>query len=203
MFKLDHLTDAKWVARVAAEPLALLSDHALCELKAAASAQSLIAKNPERRELVEGLAEVSVEEMEHFRRVVGVLHARGGTLGPALPSPYADGLHRAAKRSRFDQLLDRLVVAELIEARSLERFHLLATHLEDRELAELYGSLMASEAGHQALFAKLARRYFPEAVVVRREAELRAEEGALIARLTFAPCMHSGLAPGPVASDRA
>ena len=60
MFKLDHLTDPGWVARVAQAPLELLSDHAHCELKAAASAQSLIAHNPERRELVEHMAAVGV-----------------------------------------------------------------------------------------------------------------------------------------------
>lgn len=186
-------TPVEWVARVAREPLALLADHAHCELKAAASAQALVARNPDQVELVDALGAVVVEELEHFRAVAALLRARGGRVGPASRSPYAEGLHARAALGRREPLLDRLVVSFLIEARSLERFRLLARHLEDGELAALYRSLVRSEAGHRALFLRLARALFP-ATVERRLAELCAAEAELLAGLSFAPRMHSGMA---------
>jgi tRNA-(ms[2]io[6]A)-hydroxylase len=47
----------------------------------------------------------------------------------------------------------------LIEARSCERFRLLAEELEDKNLAEFYRKLMISEAGHYTMFLKFARKY--------------------------------------------
>lgn len=189
--RLALRTPVEWVARVAEQPLELLADHAHCELKAASSAQALLAKNADRPELVQALTSVAIEELEHFRAVLGVLRARGGSAGPARRSPYAEGLHARAAASRCDPLLDRLVISYLIEARSLERFQLLAAHLADDELAALYRSLLRSEAGHRSLFLRLARTLFPEAAD-ERVAALGAEEAAVVAGLAFEPRMHSG-----------
>ncbi len=90
-------------------------------------------------------------------------------------------------------LLDRLLLAQLIEARSLERFQLLAEHLADRGLGALYEDLLASEAGHRALFGRLARGLFPAPDVERRQAQLWALEGEILAALPFAYRVHSGL----------
>jgi tRNA 2-(methylsulfanyl)-N6-isopentenyladenosine37 hydroxylase len=185
------------VQRVAEQPLALLVDHAHCELGAAASAQALIAKNPRRAELVRDLAETARTELEHFELVVRILHARGGELEHGTPSPYAGGLHRAAARTGHgtrghSPLLDRLLIAGLIEARSLERFHLLSTHLEDAELSALYRGLMASEAAHRAMFHRLAVRYHDFERVAQRLEELALLEAEVITALPHGPRMHSG-----------
>jgi tRNA-(ms[2]io[6]A)-hydroxylase len=50
-------------------------------------------------------------------------------------------------------------VAALIEARSCERFKVLAENIKDKELAQFYTSLMASEAAHYTLFLGFARQY--------------------------------------------
>lgn len=197
MFALDYLTPPEWVDRVSADPLALLSDHAHCELKAAASAQAMIAKNPGRTGMLRDLSEVAQEEMEHFTRVVDVLVARGGKLGVQLKNPYADGLLKHARRLNVDPLLERLLTAALIEARSLERFHLLATGLADEVLAQLYRDLVPSESAHQGLFLRLAREAFPADVVSNAHANLRRLEGQVVAELPFAYRVHSGLAGCP------
>lgn len=194
MFRLAWQTPPAWVERVAEEPLALLADHAHCELKAAASAQSLILRRPQARELVTRLSAVAREELEHFELVLAELHARGAELGPARESPYAKGLlARAAELGGLD-LLGRLLVAALIEARSLERFWLLAEHLPDASLAALYRRLLPSESAHRGLFLSLARAHFPRETVEQRLAALTAAEGELVASLAFEPRMHSGLA---------
>ncbi|MBI5362749.1 MAG: hypothetical protein HZA53_06190 [Planctomycetes bacterium] len=192
MNRLEVDTSPRWVERVAERPLELLSDHAHCELRAAASAQALIVKYPEDVELVLRMSAVAREELEHFERVLGVLAKRGAGLLPARANPYAEGLLAARAHKKEELLLDRLLIAALIEARSLERFVLLAEHLADRELAALYRELVPSEAGHQALFVQLARGRYPEARVHARLAELRAVEARVIQALAFEVRMHSG-----------
>ena len=190
-FPLDHETPKEWVALVERDPLALLEDHAHCELKAAASAHALIAKNPDRAELVRDLADIAIEELEHFKVVVAELEARGGSLGEQSENTYAAGLHRGSAATRESLVLDRLVIAHLIEARSLERFHLLAEGATDERLP--------SEAAHQGFYAKAARGLFGRERADRRVAELRALEGELMASRPFSHTVHSGMvgAPGP------
>lgn len=91
---LQWATPVEWVAAVSTDTLALLSDHAHCELKAAASAQALIAKNTQRPELVKHLLLIAHEELEHFGRVVGVIEGRGGRLAPVSGNRYAGELLR-------------------------------------------------------------------------------------------------------------
>lgn len=202
MFRLSFATPIEWVLRVETDPLALLSDHAHCELKAAASAQALITKNPARTSLVSRLAEVAREEIEHFSMVVRFLDARGGVLGVLAPNVYTEQLlgrsHHGricADDERDEMLLDRLLVSSLIEARSLERFHLLATHLADRELADFYRAFIPAESMHQALFRELAASVYPAERVARRLEKLTVLEGQIVAALPFAVRMHSGVAP--------
>ena len=80
-----------------------------------------------------------------------------------------------------DRLLDLLCVSALIEARSWERFQLLAFGLgdDDRDARELYASLLASEARHHGIYLALASelvgRGVAEArldVIGRHEAEI-------------------------------
>lgn len=191
-FRLAWQTPLAWVERVAEDPLALLSDHAHCELKAAASAQGLIARNPGRSEMLERLADVAVEEMQHFNLVLRELFRRGGTLQHIEPNPYTEGLLRGSRETREHLLLDRLLVCGLIEARSLERFHLLAEHLEDEGLAALYRGLVPSEASHQGLFLTLAREVAPRELVATRYDSLIEIEAEVMRGLAFSVRMHSG-----------
>jgi tRNA 2-(methylsulfanyl)-N6-isopentenyladenosine37 hydroxylase len=72
-------------------------------------------------------------------------------------------------------------VASVIEARSCERFGLLATHAPTEVLRGWYRELFASEARHHRLFASLAEEIFGEerardriGFLVQREAEILA-----------------------------
>jgi len=100
VFGLVYQTPKVWVHRIESDTDGLLSDHAHCELQAAVSAQTLIGKNPDRSQLVESMSEVATEEMQHFTLVVRTLYARGSTLRPQLPNPYAEALISAAARER-------------------------------------------------------------------------------------------------------
>lgn len=197
---LAWATPPEWVAAVATDTLSLLSDHAHCELKAASSAQALIAKNTQRPELIAELLSIAQEELEHFGRVVRLIESRGGKLAPVSGNRYAGELLRRGALGKSPHLLDRLLVAALIEARSLERFRLLADHLPDPELRALYTDLLNSEASHRAFFLDAAQSYHPKQFdsELERFAELEAE---VISALPFAHLVHSG-PPARTLSER-
>ena len=191
-FPLDTVTSEAWVGEVERDVVALLADHAHCELKAAASAHSLIAKNPEHHDLCRALTEVVIEEMEHFRIVLAELESRGGTLGEQSENVYAARLHKGSAATRRNLVLDRLVIAHLIEARSLERFYLLSRHASDARLRELFAELLPSEAAHQGMYAKFACELFGRDAAETRIAELRALEGEVMGALPPGSTVHSG-----------
>jgi tRNA-(ms[2]io[6]A)-hydroxylase len=164
MLCLKNRTDATWATIALEDVNAILVDHAHCEMKAASNALSLAARNPDDTELVLGLTSLAREEIDHFQRIVGVLASRGIRQRPPGPDGYAVELRRAAERlpkTALSRLVDRLLVGAMIEARSCERFSVLADAASVESLTELrclWRDLMASEARHYRTFVDLAVR---------------------------------------------
>ncbi len=190
MLGLAVTTDEKWVEAALADVDALLVDHAHCEMKAASNAMSLIVRHGDRPELVSALTLLAEEELAHFRRVHELLVARGRALGPPPIDPYAAELRKvAAPKGKSVSLVDRLLVGALIEARSCERFKLLAERCPDLELRAFYAELLACEAGHYRTFVDLAiaegARDGIDAKAVRvRLSELSTAEATIVAQLS-------------------
>ncbi len=161
MLGLKLATDPRWVNIVGSNIEEILTDHAWCEQKAATNAISLIAYNSEIEELVTALLEIAKEELEHFQMVHNLIKQRGLTLGRERKDHYVNELFKFMKRdgSRKDALVDRLLFAAMIEARSCERFKVLSQNIQDPELAQFYKELMISEAGHYTTFLGFARKY--------------------------------------------
>jgi len=161
MLGLKLPTDPRWVNIVEKNIDDILTDHAFCEQKAASTAISLIVGFPEYTELVNEMTALVREEMGHFKMVHDLIIARGQTLGRDRKDDYVIALLSFFPKggSRTTQLVHRLLIAALIEARSCERFRLLSEELEDAELREFYKKLMISEAGHYTMFLKFARQY--------------------------------------------
>ena len=86
--------------------------------------------------------------------------------------------------SRDEQLVEKLLMNALIEARSCERFKLLWKHISDEELARFYYDLMVSEAGHYHNFIELAKEYASEEYVGARWRDFLAEEAQIMTSLT-------------------
>ena len=167
---LELPTDPRWVNIAEKNIGEILTDHAYCEQKAASSCISLIVQFPERQELVDMLTPVVAEEWSHFQRVLEEMKKRGFTLGTQRKDEYVDKLQKVVKKggSREQLLVEKLLMNALIEARSCERFRLLAKHIPDQALAGFYHELMVSEAGHYKNFLRLARVYYPEEKVKQR-----------------------------------
>ena len=161
MLGLKLPTDPRWVNIVEKNISDILTDHAYCEQKAASYAISLITKYPDIPELVDKMTALAQEEMQHFQMVHDIVKQRGLTLGSETKDPYVHDLMKYIKRGGNDAmvLVDRLLIAATIEARSCERFRILSENIQDKELAKFYSDLMTSEARHYAMFLKLARKY--------------------------------------------
>jgi tRNA-(ms[2]io[6]A)-hydroxylase len=160
MFKLKLATDPRWADIASQNINEILTDHAFCEQKAASTAISFITLFPEIDELVKEMSELVKEEINHFQRVYAFIQQRGYTLGRERKDAYVNDLLKIVRKGQGKQimLLDKLLFAAMIEARSCERFKVLSENLQDKELADFYRELMESEAGHYTMFINLARK---------------------------------------------
>lgn len=174
MLGLKLPTDPRWVEIAKKNIGEILIDHAWCEQKAASTAVSLIVTFPEYSELVTAMTALVREEMAHFKMVHDKLLERGITLGWDRKDEYVIKLREFFPKggSRVTQLIHRLLIAALIEARSCERFRLLSEELQEPELREFYRVLMISEANHYTLFLNFARQYGDRAEVDQKWQEL-------------------------------
>jgi tRNA 2-(methylsulfanyl)-N6-isopentenyladenosine37 hydroxylase len=166
-------------------------DHAHCEHKAAATAMSLIGAYIDHRELCIEMTRIVEEELEHFHLVLDLLERRGIPFRKQRPGHYGSELNKLISPNEPMRAVDRLLVAGLIEARSCERFDLLRQHIQDRELAEFYGSLFESEARHHTTYVKLAKTFADDQTVRERLHELAAAEADIVALGNSLPRMHS------------
>ncbi len=192
MLHLTKDSSTAWLARAEAHLDEILLDHAHCEKKAAGAAMKLLFSYPHHRFLQEPLAELARDELDHFQQVLALLDARGIRYETIRPSPYGMALHALVRREEPGRLIDILLISSLIEARSCERFQMLADGLGDRELAALYRSLLASEARHHGVYLELAMHLGERDAIDQRLAELAEAEGEIVAK----PCewvrIHAG-----------
>jgi tRNA-(ms[2]io[6]A)-hydroxylase len=183
ILKLQLPTDPLWVKNVVESNIEeLLTDHAFCEQKAASNAITLIVQNPNLSDLVQEMALLVQEEMDHFKRVHDIIVARGFLLGRERKDNYVNELRKfiIIGGGREAQLIDRLLFSAMIEARSCERFKVLSENINDAELSEFYHELMISEATHYSMFIRLAKKYAVEIDVEMRWKEFLAYEARVI-----------------------
>jgi tRNA 2-(methylsulfanyl)-N6-isopentenyladenosine37 hydroxylase len=156
-------TDPRWVNLAAISLQEILTDHAFCEQKAAISFISLVQQYSHLPKLVDELAPIVTEEWGHFRLVLNEIKKQGFTLGPQRRDDYVNALRQHVHKGGhwLDALLDKLLVFAMVEARSCERFRLLANGLTDERLKKFYYRFMESEAGHYRTFIDLAKEYVP------------------------------------------
>ena len=191
MLSLQSPTAPRWLAQVDAGLEEVLVDHAHCEKKAAGVAMNLLFSYVDHVELAREMTAIVNEELEHFRLVLDLLERRGIPFRKLAPSSYGARLHERIRRAEPDRAVDRLLVAGLIEARSCERFSVLADHVSDAELRGFYRGLFESEARHHATYVRLACGFAPEDVVRERLHRLAAAEAEIIATGDPFPRMHS------------
>jgi tRNA 2-(methylsulfanyl)-N6-isopentenyladenosine37 hydroxylase len=190
ILELRVATDVAWIDAVLGDFDAFLVDHAACERKASATGMAFVVRYPDRVALLDPLIAFAREELEHFHRVYRLLEARGLTLGPDAADPYVGALLASVRTGRDERLLDRLLVAGVVEARGCERFGMIAQALPTGELADFYADITRSEARHHGLFLRLARSYFDENAIATRLDELLDAEARILEGLPLRAALH-------------
>ncbi len=191
MSSLAAATDPAWTRRALAHLDELLVDHAHCEKKAAGMAVQLLFRYPRQAALLLPLAALAREELTHFEQVLALLDARGVAFRPLRPSPYAGQLRRCARTREPARLVDILLGGALIEARSCERFRLLAEAVPEPALADFYRGLCAAEARHHRIYVDLAAAVAPDGDVEARLRELAEREAEILAEAPPLARMHT------------
>ncbi|MBA5247143.1 tRNA-(ms[2]io[6]A)-hydroxylase [Marnyiella aurantia] len=181
MFKLKLPTDPRWANIAEGNLSEILTDHAWCEQKAATNSITLITLLPEYPEIVTELLKIAQEELDHFGQVHEIIKARGYELGRPRKDDYVNDLAKfMIQGSREDLIIDKMLFAAMIEARSCERFKVLTENIKDEELKIFYRELMISEAGHYTTFIGFARQLGNEEKVNKRWEEWLEYEAKVI-----------------------
>jgi tRNA-(ms[2]io[6]A)-hydroxylase len=188
---LAYQTPAEWAHQALANFDAFLQDHADCERKASAMAMSFIAKCPDKVEIIPELIETAVEELEHFQMVYALMQKRGIRLPDKMPKDvYVDMLIKRCRSSVDERLMDRMLLASILECRGAERFKLIADAAENEEIRLFYKKLWISEAKHGHIFVKFALNYWPEKDVYERLRFLNNAEAEICESLPWRPALH-------------
>ncbi|MEX2961204.1 tRNA-(ms[2]io[6]A)-hydroxylase [Microbulbifer sp. TYP-18] len=190
MFTLRFTTPASWTQVVLADFDRFLQDHAAAEKKASGMAVSMFSHYPDKPVLVEAMINLALEEMNHFRRVIKLMHERGIFQAADEKDPYINGLRQLMRRGSDVYLLDRLLLGGIIEARGCERFGLVAEALPVGSLKTFYQVITESEARHHELFVELALEYFSRDTVQARLDQLLDAEADIAAAQPHRAALH-------------
>lgn len=193
---LQSSTPATWVTEAARRIPELLLDHANCELKAASTALGIIYRYPEQGDLVQRMSRLAREELRHFEQVRQIMQDMQLPFVRLSASRYAGALRESVGQGEPRRLTDLLIVGALIEARSCERFAVLAPKLPG-PMRRFYNGLLSSEARHFQHYLAFARTVcgLDDAVFDQRVAELRRLETKLITSPDPVFRFHSGPPP--------
>ncbi|MEO6883564.1 MAG: tRNA-(ms[2]io[6]A)-hydroxylase [Bacteroidia bacterium] len=188
---LTFQTPESWIKKVLSDFDSFLQDHADCERKASAMAMSFIAKCPDKTEIIPELIETALEELAHFQQVYQLMEKKGVQLKKEMPQDvYIHELIACCRSGKEERLLDRMLIASIVECRGAERFRMISENSEEDELKLFYKTLWTSEAKHGTLFVKLALHYHDEKFVYKRLHELTNLEAEICSKLPIRAALH-------------
>ena len=187
-------TPPAWLEAVLADFDSFLRDHASSEKKASGMALAIASHYPDKPTLLAAMADLAVEELSHYREVLRIMLGRNVEPGPDTRDPYVRGLNELIRRGKAHYLLDRLLVAAVVERRGHERFSLIARALEardtDPDLSAFYRAIAASENRHWQQFVDLANEHCDPTAVASRLQELLDSEAGLMLGLPVRAALH-------------
>ena len=188
---LASLSSDEWINLALSNPIEVLIDHAHCERKAAGFAIQLMFRYPGEPNLCETLSPIAREELEHFEKILLFLKSKGQELIALKPPPYGSELSKNIRKEEPHRMLDSLIVAGLIEARSHERLAILALNSQDSSIRKLYQSLLESEARHFGIYWRLAQDKFSKDETHNRLSELKIIERDILFKTCKMARIHS------------
>ena len=183
-------TPERWIKVVIQEFDLFLKDHASCEKKASGMAMSMASHYPDRPRLLNAMIDLAVEELNHYREVVRILIGRDQQPGPDTKDHYVLELNKLVRKGKEYFLLDRLLIAALVERRGAERFRIISEHVREPNLKKFYTSITQSEDRHWRLFLNLANEYFSEEEITDQFFLLASKENIIMQGLPIKPALH-------------
>ena len=191
IFELKYKTPIEWAYQAVEGIDEFLQDHADAERKVSNMCLSLIAKYPNRHEIIDELIQIAVEELLHFKQVYQLITDRGNTLnGVFQKDPYIKGLMPILRSDSDLLFMDRLIIASIAELRGSERFGLIGQVAEDPKIAKFYKNLHLQELEHIDSFIKMAKVYFHENDVDKRVEEILVKEAEVTQILPWRCAIH-------------
>jgi len=176
----------------------LLIDHAHCERKAAGFALQLLGKHPHQADLLRVLSPLAREELLHFEKVLKLLQKKKIRFQPLSACRYSKQMHQIrAKNNNQQQLIDDLIIAAIIEARSCERFFCLLPYLDaaqETEILAFYQHLAIAEQRHFEVYLDYATRLCTD-LSQRIEQFIQIENQSI---LSPEPCFRFHSGPGQI-----
>lgn len=189
-FSLKNKTSPQWLETVLDNFDSFLLDHANCEKKASGMAMSMISHYPDKPQLIKEMLNLAIEELSHFRDVMRLILERELTPASDTRDEYIKRLHSAMDQGKEAYLLDRLLVASIVEARGAERFALIAQALPAGKLQRFYQAITDSETRHFELFLQLAYKHCPVSAIPERLEHLLIMEAEIISTLPHKARLH-------------
>jgi tRNA 2-(methylsulfanyl)-N6-isopentenyladenosine37 hydroxylase len=183
-------TPDAWLTIVTRNLDSFFADHASCERKASAAALMLANKYPEHPQLQERMIGLAIEELQHFQQIFKILRSRQIPLPNDEIDPYVKNLLIRVRHPREEHLLDRLLVAAMIEARSCERFCLLAQTLPQGDIKNFYCNFAVEESAHAPLFLSTAETIYPKEVISKRLDDWLSYEAEITQTLPLRAAVH-------------
>ena len=191
IFKLKYDTPKEWAIEAIKDIDSFLQDHADAERKVANMCLSLIAKYPNKHEIIDELIQISVEELMHFRQVHELIRYRGDVLnGVFQKDPYIKGLLSIVRSDSELLFMDRLIIASVAELRGSERFKLIGEVIDDPKISKFYINLHKQELEHIDSFIKMAKIYFDSDLVNKRVDEILEQEAKVTKSLPWKSAIH-------------
>ena len=187
-----HPSPESWIDCVLSDFDSFLLDHASAEKKASGMAMNMLSHYPDRHELVDKMVELAIEELSHFKEVVKIIRERGLQLKGDEKDPYMNQFLKCIGKGHEQYLIDRLLVAGIVEARGHERFGLVAKHLPEHEtkLKQFYQSITRSEERYAQQFVELAHHYSVDVDVEQRHQELLIKEAEIMLSMPIRATLH-------------
>lgn len=179
-----------WLESVLDDLNSFFLDHLAEERKAAATGMMLLERFSDVPGIQRELPGFIREEIAHFRQMERIRKRRGLHVPKDEKDRYIRSLLGAVRRKEGFHLLDRLILAAIVEARGAERFALISKAIGSEELARFYREIAMSEERHVALFFNLASELFaPRDVALTLERFIDFEDHAL-RKLHIRPRLH-------------
>ena len=190
MIALRYQPPDEWTQGVLADFDSFLIDHAACERKASATGLNFVVRYPDRVEMVGPMIAFAREELTHFQQVWAWMKKRDLQLAADEKDAYVRRLMQHVRARGGERLLDRLVMAAVVEARGHERFGLVAAALPEGRLKAFYESITQSEGRHRGFFLDMAALYFDEQTLAARLDAFLDYEAAAMADLPLRAAVH-------------